>query len=242
MTSDRQDEASSRILAVEGAGKQTNLPGYLISRGFEVETAASERQMNAAVARQAFDLVLLDLPGPGDNGLSACRRLAEAGGPAVIILSEMAAEADRIIGLELGADDYIPKPYSQRELLARIRAVLRGRAGRLRQPSRAWSECQFLGYSFSPSSGQVRAPSGMMISLTRGEFLLLNVFLNHAGELLSRDQLVSWARGPETEVFDRVVDVQVSRLRRKLNECDGHELIRTQRGGGYLFNASIVRR
>jgi len=156
-------------------------------------------------------------------------------------MSAMGEEVDRVLGLELGADDYLPKPCSPRELLARVRAVMRrleeARAG---APRRA-RLYQFLGFEVDAARRQVRAPNGALLLLTAGEFALLNVFLDHPQRVLSREQLLELARGAETQVFDRAVDVQISRLRRKLNACTHEEVIRTLRGAGYMMDVKVTR-
>jgi len=177
---------------------------------------------------------------PGEDGLSICRRLAARNGPPVIMLSAMGEEVDRIVGLELGADDYLAKPCNPRELLARIRAVLRRReegGGRLS----ADLGYSFAGFQLDMSRRQLKAPNGVLVLLTAGEFALLLAFLAHPNRVLSRDELLERARGGEADVFDRAIDVQISRLRRKLHACTERELILTYRGSGYMFDADVRR-
>jgi two-component system OmpR family response regulator len=216
---------------------------YLGANRFEVETAGNAREMDAILADRSFDLVVLDVMMPGEGGLSICRRLSDAGGPAIIIMSAMGEEIDRILGLELGADDYVPKPCNPRELLARARAVLRRREGAATgRTAHDGMEFEFLGYRLDLLKRRLRAPSGVLVLLTSGELSLLTAFLEHPNRVLTRDQLVDFARGSDADIFDRAIDVQISRLRRKLNECDGQDLIRTFRGAGYMFNAAVIRR
>ncbi len=239
-----RDDVEGRILIVDDdASLRSEVSEYLSANNFDVKAAASGREMDALMADQSFDLVVLDVMMPGEGGLSICRRLADSGGPAIIIMSAMGEEIDRILGLELGADDYLPKPCNPRELLARTRAVLRRREGVPGQKAaRDGVEFQFLGYSLDLLKRRLRAPSGVLVLLTSGELSLLTAFLEHPGRVLTRDQLVDFARGSDADIFDRAIDVQISRLRRKLNECDGQDLIRTFRGAGYMFNAPVVRR
>jgi two-component system OmpR family response regulator len=185
--------------------------------------------------------VILDVMLPGEDGLSICRRLAQRGGPAILMMSAMGEEVDRVLGLEFGADDYLPKPCSPRELLARIRAVMRRRDQAGDGAARAAKRYHFLGFVVDAQRRQVCAPSGATILLTAGEFALLNVFLDHPLQILSREELLGQARGADIEIFERVIDVQISRLRRKLHACVEDAIIRTFRGAGYTFDARVTR-
>ena len=239
-----QNETEGRVLIVDDdESLRREVSDYLADNNFEVRTAANARDMDAVLLTQPFDLIVLDVMMPGEGGLSVCRRLTDAGGPAVIMMSAMGEEIDRILGLELGADDYLPKPCNPRELLARMRAVLRRReSGGHGQRGGEGMEFEFMGYSLDLLKRRLRAPSGALVLLTSGELSLLTAFLEHPGRVLTRDQLVDFARGSEADIFDRAIDVQISRLRRKLSECEGQDLIRTFRGAGYMFNATVVRR
>lgn len=220
---------------------RAQMAAYLCEHGYQVHEAADAVSMEQVLARSPIDLVVLDVMLPGEDGLSICRRLADGGGPAIVMVSAMGEEVDKILGLELGADDYLAKPCNPRELLARVRAVIRrldevrgGAAPRGRN-------YQFQGFVLDMLRRQLRAPSGTTILLTAGEFSLLVAFLEHPQRILSRDQLLELARGTQTEVFDRAVDVQISRLRRKLHACVKGEIIKTYRGAGYLFDARVTR-
>src|SRR3954468_11123880 len=162
---------------------------YLTEHGFQVHTAADAREMDLVLGEAPIDLVVLDLMLPGEDGLSICRRLSADGGPAIIMVSAMGEEIDRVLGLELGADDYLAKPCSPRELLARVRAVFR-RLEEVRggAPKRGKSY-QFQGFMVDALRRQLRAPNGTTILLTSGEFQLLSAFLDHPQRILSRDQL-----------------------------------------------------
>jgi two-component system OmpR family response regulator len=197
--------------------------------------------MDAALGGAPIDLIVLDVMLPGEDGLSICRRLSDEGGPAIIMLSAMGGEIDRVLGLELGADDYLAKPCSPRELLARVRAVMRRQEEARGGAPRRGKTYHFLGFSLDAPRRQLRAPNGTSILLTAGEFSLLSAFLDHPQRILSRDQLIELARGSEADVFDRAVDVQISRLRRKLHSFVEQEIIRTYRGAGYLFDAKVSR-
>jgi two-component system OmpR family response regulator len=197
--------------------------------------------MFAAVASGRFDLIVLDIMMPGEDGLSLCRRLRSMSRIPVVLLSAMSGETDRIVGLELGADDYICKPFSPRELLARVRAVLRraGSAGAQGEDA-GTSAFEFEGWRLDAVRRTLRNPEGALVELTAGEFSLLMAFASHAQQVLTRDQLLDLTRGREATVFDRSIDVQISRLRRKI-EADPQApvLIKTVRSGGYVFCAGV---
>ncbi|MBI1198736.1 MAG: response regulator [Phenylobacterium sp.] len=214
---------------------------YLGDHGFQVHAAADAKEMDRALSAAPIDLVVLDLMLPGEDGLSICRRLTAEGGPAIIMVSAMGEEIDRVLGLELGADDYLAKPCSPRELLARVRAVFRRLEEARGGAPRKGKGYQFQGFIVDVLRRNVRAPNGATILLTSGEFSLLSAFLDHPQRILSRDQLLDIARGEEADVFDRAVDVQISRLRRKLHACSDGEIIKTIRGAGYMFDAAVTR-
>lgn len=205
---------------------------FLAQHGFRVTSAANGAEMDREIAAERPALVVLDLMLPGEDGLAICRRLSAASRIPVIMLSALGEETDRIVGLELGADDYLPKPCSPRELLARIRAVLRRRE----EAEPAGGGCyHFAGWSFDPRRRELRAPGGVAMALSSGEFRLLTAFVERPLRVLTRDQLLDIARGPDAEVYDRAIDVQVSRLRKKLTGEDGGGLIVTVRSEGYMF-------
>ncbi len=231
--------SAPRILVVDDdPGIREVLCDYLVQHGYEASGAASAAEMDRAVAARAPDLIVLDLMMPGEDGLSVCRRLAGKG-PPIVMLSAMGGDTDRIIGLELGADDYLAKPCNPRELLARIRAVLR----RPREDSPGeGAVLAFAGWRLDLMRRELTRPDGEVVPLSAGEFALLRTFVDSPGRVLTRDQLLERARGADTDVFDRAMDVQISRLRRKLNDGSGLELIQTLRGEGYMFDAKVERR
>ena len=231
---------SPRILVVDDdPGLREVLVDYLGQHGFEAMGAASAAEMDRQLEHRPPDLVVLDLMMPGEDGLSACRRLIARGGPPVVMLSAMGEETDRIVGLELGADDYLPKPCNPRELLARIRAVLRRRAGpEAPGASAAEPVLAFDGRTLNLLRRELTRPDGTVTILSA----LLKAFAESPRRVLSRDQLLERARGSETEVFDRAMDVQISRLRKKLADADGRDPIQTLRGEGYMFDATVDRR
>src|SRR6201996_5193354 len=217
------------------------MTGYLQEHGYEMHAAGDAASMERVLASEPIDLIILDVMLPGEDGLSICRRLTDDGGPAIVMVSAMGEEVDRVLGLELGADDYLPKPCSPRELLARVRAVIR-RLDEVRNGApRKGKLYHFLGFVVDAQRRQVRAPSGATILLTAGEFSLLNAFLDNPQRILSREELLELARGGDTDVFDRAGDVQISRLLRKLHASVEGEIIRTFRGAGYMFDAKVTR-
>jgi two-component system OmpR family response regulator len=230
------------LLVDDDPGLRDVISEFLGRHGFSVDVVADGAGLGRALGVRRPDIIILDVMLPGEDGLSLCRKLAAADGPPVIILSAMGDETDRIVGLELGADDYLPKPCNPRELLARIKAVLRRRS-EARNPVSLSAACEFAGWRFDMVRRELRSPDNVLVNLSSGEFSLLRVFIERPQRILTRDQLLDLARGPESEAYDRAIDVQISRLRRKLNDGDGGgELIRTIRNEGYVFNAPVVRR
>ncbi|MFN3388370.1 MAG: response regulator [Allosphingosinicella sp.] len=211
---------------------------FLAQHGFRIAAAGSGAEMDRRIENERPALVVLDLMLPGEDGLSICRRLSAARIP-VIMLSALGEETDRVVGLEIGADDYLPKPCSPRELLARVRAVLR-RHEDAEPPGGALY--RFADWSFDPRRRELTAPGGVAVPLSSGEFRLLSAFLERPLRVLSRDQLLDLARGPSADVFDRAIDVQVSRLRKKLADHGGADLIATVRSEGYMFSVRPVLR
>ncbi|VAW17192.1 Two-component transcriptional response regulator, LuxR family [hydrothermal vent metagenome] len=216
---------------------------YLSKHGLRVRTAAEGRQMAKEMSNWSFDLIVLDLMLPGEDGLSICRRLRVETNIPVIMLTAMGEETDRIIGLEMGADDYIAKPFNPRELLARIKAVLR--RSKENDPGAPTgvnreSKCLFAGWELDLKTRELFSSEGMLIPLSSGEYNLLVAFVTHPNRVLSRDQLLDLARGREALPFDRAMDVQVSRLRRKIEEdASAPILIKTIRSGGYMFTPNV---
>jgi len=233
-------ESPARILVVDDdPGIREVLCDYLGQQGYLATGAASAAEMDREMAASPPDLIVLDLMMPGEDGLSVVRRLSGGGsGPPIVMLSAMGEDTDRIVGLELGADDYLAKPCNPRELLARVRAVLR--RPRADEPATGPS-LNFAGWRLDLMRRELRRPDGRPLTLSAGEFALLRAFAERPGRILTRDQLLEAARGAEADVFDRAMDVQISRLRKKLDDGSGHELITTVRGEGYLFDARVER-
>ncbi|MBN6151697.1 response regulator [Xanthomonas sp. AmX2] len=215
---------------------------FLQEHGYHVESAENVADMRRLMAVRQPDLVILDVMMPGEDGLSAARQLAsERGAPAVIMLSALGSDTDRIIGLEVGADDYLAKPCNPRELLARVRALLRRSQAAALPPEARGNVYEFAGWRLDVIRRDLRDPTGIFINLSDGEFGLLRTFVEHPQRVLSRDQLLDYARGRDTEVYDRAIDSQISRLRRKINERVQTELIRTVRNEGYMLLPSVAR-
>lgn len=233
--------AAARILMVDDdPGIRDVVSDFLGKHGYTVDTAGDAREMEQALERGPVDLVVLDVMLPGEDGLAICRRLAVGDGPPIIMLSAMGGDTDRIVGLELGADDYLAKPCNPRELLARVRAVLR-RAENRGASSTVSAGCEFAGWRLDLVRRELRSPQGVVVNLSSGEFSLLRAFVERPQRVLTRDQLLDFARGPDSDAFDRAIDVQISRLRRKLDDGGGQDLIRTIRNEGYMFTPKVKR-
>lgn len=215
---------------------------YLSRQGYRVTAVADGRAMWQALEDARFDLLVLDLMLPGEDGVSLCRRLRAGSNLPVIMLTARGEPTERIAGLETGADDYLPKPFEPRELLARIKSVLR-RARALPEtlaPDEV-REFRFGGWRLATATRQLLSPDEVVVPLSGAEYRLLCIFLQHANAVLNREQLMEMLRGRERALpFDRSIDVQVSRLRQRLHD-DGHEpkFIRSVRGAGYVFAQAV---
>ena len=215
---------------------------YLSSEGYRVSVANDGGGMRRVMESAEVDLVILDLMLPGEDGLTLARQLREESTVGIIILTGRGETVDRIIGLEMGADDYLPKPFHLRELLARVKSVLRRASSRAQKekPSGSRARARFAGWHLDLSTRELVSPDGGEVRLTTGEFDLLAAFVNNANQVLSRDRLLDLARNREAGPFDRTIDVQVGRLRRKL-EPDPQKptMIKTVRGTGYIFTPTV---
>ena len=227
------EEQGQRILVVDDdVGLRGLIESYLKTNGYLVEGTGDGRGMRAAMERHSPDLIVLDLMLPGEDGLTLLRALRANGGPPVIIVSARGDEVDRVVGLEVGADDYLPKPFGPRELLARVRAVLRrGQAPVLATGTISFGPFRLDKLSYTLTRDDVEVP------LTSGEFNLLRIFAEHPNQVLSRDHLVSLLRGFERTPYDRSIDVRITRLRRKIEAVpEAPVYLRTVWGEGYLFS------
>lgn len=234
------EPSAAQILIVDDARDIREPLGlYLRKQGLRTRLAANAAEARKILKDAVIHLVVLDIMMPGESGLSLCESLARDNGPPVILLTARVQEADRVTGLELGADDYLTKPFSPRELLARIRAVLRRSPAE--QPRPNDSLRRFGTFLHDPVNERVLTRTGASIALTTGENRLLGVFLDHPGEVLSRIRLLDLIKGREARAYDRAVDNTVSRLRRKLEEdARSPRLIVTEWGGGYRLIAPVT--
>lgn len=232
------------ILVVDDDAQVRQLIGrLLVEHGYEVTGARDGREMRETLSTRRIDLIVLDLMLPGVSGLDLCRDLRAASSVPIIMLTARGEDTDRIVGLELGADDYLAKPFNPRELLARVRAVLR-RAGAKPDPDQpiGGRMIAFAGYQLDTQRREVTSPDGVVIDLSGGEYDLLLAFIERPNRVLSREQLLEMSRHRLADPFDRSIDVQVSRLRRKLEAGEAiAPLIKTIRGAGYLFVPTVKR-
>jgi two-component system OmpR family response regulator len=237
-------EPSAHILVVDDHREIRDLLAkYLVRHGFRVSAAENAAKARRVLEASAIDLVVLDIMMPGEDGLSLCRHLRATATLPVIMLTAMAEDTDRVVGLEIGADDYVVKPFNPRELLARIKAVLRRSNSLPRRGQRLESQTvRFERWVLNVAQRELVGEDGVAIALSTAEFQLLSALLTHPRMVLSRDQLLDLTRGRSANVFDRSIDNQVSRLRKKI-EADPKEpsLIKTVWGGGYMFTAEPLR-
>lgn len=220
------------------------LVDYLARNGIEAISARDGRQMWQQFDRHAVDLVVLDLMLPDTDGLTLCRDLRTKSNTPVLMLTARGEETDRIVGIEMGADDYLVKPFNPRELLARIKSILRRTRAlppNLRPES---ARClSFAGWCLDTAARLLIAPDGVATPLSGGEYRLLRILLDHPNRVMNRDQLTEMIHGREAEAYDRAIDVQVSRLRQRLRDDSREpELIKTVRGEGYVLAASVLRK
>lgn len=236
------DTAPPRLLLVDDeAALREPLAEYLSRQGFAVSQAASAGAARSLLRHEVPGLVLLDIMMPGEDGLSLCRHLVEARDIPVILLTARGEATDRIVGLEIGADDYVVKPFEPRELVARIRSVMRrsSRGGPLRAEEEVFL---FDGWRLDPLKRRLTDSDGAVVAISSAEFRLLMAFLGHPRQVLDRDRLLDMVQGREAHLFDRAVDNQISRLRRKIeSDSRNPQLIQTVWGGGYMLAADVTR-
>ncbi|HTR16846.1 MAG TPA: response regulator [Acetobacteraceae bacterium] len=236
-------ETLPHLLVVDDDREIRDLLARFLERNrFRVTTARDARDARRAWPNGHYQLVVLDLMLPGEGGLDLARWMRAQSDVPIVMLTAMGDETDRIIGLELGADDYLPKPFNPRELLARIRAVLRRTSERGQTPESTSGNIRFSGWTLEPARRRLLNPDGVEVALTGGEYDLLLALIERANRVLTRDMLLDLLRGRQAGPFDRAIDVAISRLRRKL-EDDGRnaQLIKTVRGGGYVLAADVER-
>jgi two-component system OmpR family response regulator len=217
------------------------LRDYLTGFGMSAIAVADGKAMADALEKATFDLVILDLMLPGEDGLSLCRNLRAKSDIPILMLTARGETMDRVVGLELGADDYIVKPFEPRELVARIQSILRRTRGG-RETIQEKNEASFMGWRLNFVLRQLVSPEELVIPLSNAEFRLLAVFVEHPNRILTREFLLDAARGRDMDVFDRSIDILVSRVRQKLNDDSRTPtLIKTVRGEGYLFDVKVTR-
>jgi two-component system OmpR family response regulator len=236
-------ERADHVLVVDDDAEIRKLLGeYLERNGFRVSLATDGTEMSRALERSRPDIVVLDLMLPGDSGLKLCRDLRVESSLPVIMLTARAEEVDRIVGLEMGADDYLAKPFSPRELVARIRSILRRARGLALPAGDGAHQLRFAGWTLDLAARQLVAPDGVVVALSGAEFKLLSVFVEHPNRVLDRNQLMDLTVGRDGAPFDRSIDVQVSRLRVRLRD-DAREprIIKTVRNEGYVLAAVVER-
>jgi two-component system, OmpR family, response regulator len=237
-------DAASILLVEDDAEIGDLISRYLGANQFEVSAVMDGAAMDAALAKRRFDMVILDLNLPGEDGLSICRRLRAGKNLPIIIVTAQSDDVDKIIGLEMGADDYVSKPFNPRELLARIKSVLR--RAKAADGARANDDhmqiYRFSGWSINISSREVIAPAGTKVAMTGAEFDLLHALCEHPNRVLTRDQLINLTHGPMAGPFERSIDTLISRLRQKIEiDAKSPRLIQTVRSEGYMLSAQVTR-
>ncbi|WP_340117272.1 response regulator [Pelagibius sp. 7325] len=238
-----QQGSTPQILIVDDDPEiRARLGKFLSDHGLDVSEAGNGQEMTAMLRRKQIDLVVLDVMMPGDDGLALCRRLRMDNTIPIILLTALSGDTDRIVGLELGADDYVTKPFNPRELLARIRALIRrsGMASTPRMPRTRPPVHQFSGWQLDINHRSLMSPDGHLVILTSSEFDLLAVFVEHPQRTMSREQLLECLHGRAIHQFDRSIDVHISRLRRKIEPNPANPtIIKTIRNEGYFFTPSV---
>ncbi len=238
----QEQTVPTRLLLVDDEPSlREPLAEYLTGQGFVVDEASSAAEARSLLLQETPHLALLDIMMPGEDGLSLCRHLVDSKNMPVILLTAKGEAMDRIIGLEIGADDYVVKPFEPRELVARIKSVLR-RANKSGSAPQDDSLYEFEGWKLDPVKRRLTDPQDAVVAISAAEFRLLSAFLTHPRQVLDRDRLLDMVQGREAHLFDRAVDNQVSRLRRKIeDDTSDPRLIQTVRGGGYVLAADVRR-
>lgn len=237
-------ESISNILIVDDDHEiRVLLADYLDANGYSARTAQDGIAMEKMLRTERIDLIVLDLSMPGEDGLALCRKLRTRSDIPVIMLTARSEPIDRILGLEMGADDYLAKPFEPRELLARIRSVLRrshATAEKFQEES-PQQALRFAGWTLDLTARHLVDGGGLIVMLSGAEFRLLKVFLEHPNRVLNRDQLLNFTHGRDADPFDRSIDIQISRLRQKLNEdARSPQIIKTVRNGGYVLAVPVA--
>jgi two-component system OmpR family response regulator len=233
-------ETPAEVLLVEDDLElRAEMATYLAKNGYAVHEAGDVPAARQILQSRPIQVAVLDVNLPGEDGLQLCRTLADTGGPAILMLSALGEPIDRVLGLELGADDYVVKPIIPRELLARVKALQRRRPAGAAIAARR-SVYRFAGFRLDLAARQLLAPNGAMLLLTRSELAILSALLERPQEVVSREDLIGVVRGDEPDEVGRSVDLHISRLRRKIQDQSPQEIIRTYRGVGYLLDAKVI--
>lgn len=233
----------SRLLIVDDdAGIRDLLTEFLTQHGFQVFSVADGKQMHIALKQQPVDLIVLDIMLPGDDGLTLCRQLRAQSTVPILMLTAIGEEVDRIVGLELGADDYLNKPFHPRELLARIKAILRRSQNQTKESAPISNPIyHFAGWVLNCRTRRFLSPEQIEVNLSAGEFDLLVAFLEHPQKILSRDQLLDLTKNRMANPFDRSIDIQISRIRQKIEEnIKNPEILKTVRNEGYVLTTPVT--
>lgn len=241
VNSSKTSGAISILLVDDDAVLRDLIRDFLTAQGFRIFESESGAEMREILAKEHIDILIIDVMMPREDGLSLVRELSGKGDFGIIMVSALGSETDRIVGLEVGADDYLAKPVSPRELLARVRALCRRRAREDRNDSGSPQGYSFAGWRLDPIRRILRDPQGVVTPLSDGEFSLLLIFLERAQRVLSREQLLELSRGSGAEAFDRAIDTKISRIRSKLGLRSRHEIIHTIRNEGYIFLPTVTR-
>lgn len=239
MTADVAADLSAEVLLVEDDHElRAEMSAYLTSNGHRVHEASDVQGARRILQSRPIQIVVLDVNLPGEDGFSLCRALASSGGPAILMLSAQGDAIDRVLGLELGADDYVVKPITPRELLARVKALMRRRPGDSLGKKR--NSYRFGGFHLDLAARQLLAPTGAVLLLTRTELAILTALLDRAQAVVPREDLAPLLKVEDPAEIGRAVDLHISRLRRKIQDQTDHELIRTYRGVGYMLDAKVL--
>lgn len=232
------DHAAQILLVEDDNELRVEMAEYLSGNGYSVSQAQNVPEARQILQSQPIRLAVLDVNLPGEDGFSLCRSLANANGPSILMLSAQGEPVDRVLGLELGADDYVVKPVTPRELLARVRALLRRHApGASNQEQTGY---RFEGFHLDLAGRELQAPDGVILRLTHSELAVLVALIEKARQVVSREELMVVVRGDEPDVSGRSVDLHISRLRRKIQDRTDREIIRTYRGVGYMLAAKVA--
>ena len=242
MTSAQNEDQQTLLIVDDDRGICDLLGRFFREHGFNTILAKNGTEMMEQLNKQAVDLIILDIMLPGEDGMTLCRKLRTTSQVPIVMLTAISEEIERILGLEMGADDYISKPFNPRELLARVKAILRRSTPSDVVEDQEQIVFRFQDWELNKTARQLKSPEDLEISLSSGEYTLLLAFLERPQQVLSRDRLLDLTRNRSAGPFDRSIDIQISRLRSKIEEDPKNpQLIKTIRGGGYILTAAVER-